>query len=372
MTPRRTADILLGLVVITAAAVGILVARRAGSVETLSPAVPAASATVAPQRVEVQRSLMTTWVHIIAYGADRREVARTIQAAFERMSVLERELSRFKSESDVARINDAPAGTPLAVGEDTWRVLAAARTAWERTGGVFDVTVGPLIALWRRSAERGQLPTGEELGRARACVGFDKVRLLSAGRRVVLSEPGMSIDLGGVAKGYIVDRAVDLLRQRGIASALVDAGGDVRVLGRRGDGQPWVTAVRNPETEDGRPFPATLVVSDLAVVTSGSYARYVEIAGRRYTHIIDPRTGWPETDVASATVLGPDAVSTDALATALAVLGPEDAVALIESLPGYECLVISGKGAEQRLSRSSGFARYEAFPPAGNTTSHRP
>ena len=363
MTLRGAVAIWVGPIVIASAVVGMRLARRARPPEAISPPAAVAGATIGPQRVEVQRSLMSTWVRIIAYGDDRQEVARAIRSAFGRMSVLERELSRFDSDSDVSRINSAPAGTPVTVGEDTWQVLAAAHTAWQRTGGVFDVTVGPLIALWRRSAERGRLPTEEELGRARACVGLDRARLLHEVRQVVLTEPGMSIDLGGVAKGYIVDRAVDLLRERSIISALVDAGGDIRVLGPRGDGRPWVTAVRNPETEDGRPFPATLAVSDVAVVTSGSYARYVEIAGRRYTYIIDPRTGRPETTVASSTVIGPDATSADALATALAVLGREEGIALIESLPQYECLIITGEGEGRTLSRSSGFARYEMPSP---------
>ena len=340
MSRRRTLATSVGLAVIAVGLAGVLLTRQPGL-----------------QRVEVRRSLMSTWVRIVVYSDDAQRASRAIQTAFEQMSNLERELSRFQPESDVSRINRAPAGTPVAVGEGTWRVLGAAETAWQRTGGVFDVTVGPLIILWSQAAERDQLPTEEELARAR--VGFDKVRLLPRGRQVVLTEPGMSIDLGGAAKGYIVDQALEARGEGGLTSALVDAGGDIRVLGLRGDGQPWVTAVRNPATEDGQPFASVLAVTDLAVVTSGSYARYVEIAGRRYTHIIDPRTGWPETSVASATVIGPDATSADALATALAVLGTEEGLALIESLPGYECLIISPEGAEHTLTRSSGFARYE-------------
>ncbi len=342
MSRRRTLAASVGLTVIAVGLAGVLLTRQPGL-----------------QRVEVRRSLMSTWVRIVVYSDDPQRASRAIQAAFEQMSNLERELSRFQPESDVSRINRAPAGTPVAVGEGTWRVLGAAETAWQRTGGVFDVAVGPLISLWSQAAERDQLPTEEELAYARAHVGFDKVRLRPRGRQVVLTEPGMSIDLGGVAKGYIVEQALEALAEGGITSALVDAGGDIRVLGLRGDGQPWVTAVRNPATEDGQPFASVLAVTDVAVVTSGSYARYVEIAGRRYTHIIDPRTGWPETSVASATVIGPDATSADALATALAVLGTEEGLALIESLPGYECLIISAEGAEHRLTRSSGFARYE-------------
>ena len=368
MRPRRAlAAALLAGAVVAAAVVGLLLRGRRG------PAGMAASSSApSPQRLEITRTMMGTWVRVIAYGEPREAVSRALQAAFARMEELARRLSRFEPASDVSRINRAPAGAPVAVGEDTWRVLRAAQEAFERTGGVFDVTVGPLVLLWGGAAERGRLPGEEELAQARARVGFDKVRLLPQGRRVLLGEPGMALDLGGVAKGYIVDEAVETLRSQGITSALVDAGGDIRVLGPRGDGEPWRTAVRNPATEDGLPFPAVLAVVDRAVVTSGNYARYVEIAGRRYTHIIDPRTGWPETEVTSATVVGPDATSADALATALAVLGARRGLQLVESLPGYECLIITGQGPNQSLARSSGFARYETALPAPAPASSPP
>ncbi len=330
-----------------------------------------------PERVKVTRNLMSTWVTVITDSPDPRAAARAVQAAFTRMVALEQQLSRFVPESDVSRINGAPAGTPVAVGQDTWRVLQDARVAWEQTDGVFDVTVEPLIELWRRAGESGRLPTDDELAQARARVGFDKVRLIpphppaegrgggeardevTGGGQVVLVEPGMSIDLGGLAKGYVAEEAVEVLRAAGLTSALVEAGGDICTLGRRGDGQPWVTAVRNPETEDGWPFIALLRVADGAVATSGSYARYVEIEGKRYTHVLDPRTGWPETTVTSATVIGPEATSADWLATTLTVLGPAEGIELIEFLAGYECLIVTGHGAQRTLSRSSGFAAYE-------------
>ena len=313
-----------------------------------------------PERVEVTRSLMSTWVRIVAYGPDpAQKLSQTIDRTFARMSHLEHLLSRYNPESDVSRVNAAPAGTPVTVGEDAWRVLEAAEVAWKRTGGVFDVTVGPLVALWREAGKRGSLPNVEELARARAAVGFDKVRLEPETRQVTLSVPGMSLDLGGIAKGYIVEEAILFLKSEGVTSALVAGGGDTRLLGRRGNGEAWVTAVRNPATESGEPFLALLLLADPAVLTSGDYARYVTIGGRRYSHIVDPRTGWPESEVSSATVIGPDATNTDPLATALTILGPEQGVKLIESLPGYECLIVTGEKDDLHLARSRGFSRYE-------------
>ena len=312
-----------------------------------------------PERVEVTRSLMSTWVRIVAYGPDPAVLSQTIDRTFARMTDLEHLLSRYNPESDVSRVNAAPSGTSVTVGEDAWRVLEAAEVAWKRTGGVFDVTVGPLVALWREAGQRGSLPSEEELARARAAVGFDKLRLEPETRQVTLSVPGMSLDLGGIAKGYIVDQAILFLKASGVTSALVAGGGDTRTLGRRGDGEPWVTAVRNPATESGEPFVTLLLLADNAVLTSGNYARYVTIGGRRYSHIVDPRTGWPESEVSSATVIGPDATNTDPLATALTILGPEQGVKLIESLPGYECLIVTGEKDDLHLARSRGFSRYE-------------
>jgi thiamine biosynthesis lipoprotein len=314
--------------------------------------------------------MMSTWVRIVAYGPDTDAVARTVDRTFARMSELEHLLSRYDPESDVSHMNAAPPGMPVTVSEETCQVLEAAAVAWKRTGGVFDVTVGPLVSLWREAGKRGSLPSEEELARALAAVGLDKLRLAPTSaspgepgdRQVTLTVPGMSLDLGGIAKGYIVDQAILFLKGEGITSALVAGGGDIRFLGRRGDGEPWVTAVRNPATESGEPFLTLLSVADSAVLTSGNYARYVTIGGRRYSHIVNPRTGWPESEVSSATVIGPDATSTDALTTTLTILGPEEGVKLIESLPGYECLIVTGEKDDLHLARSRGFNRYEVAP----------
>jgi len=306
--------------------------------------------------------MMSTWVRIVAYGPDPDAVARTVDRTFARMAELEHVLSRYDPDSDVSHVNAAPPGTPVTVSEDTWRVLEAAEVAWKRSGGVFDVTVGPLVSLWREAGQRGSLPSEEELAQARAAVGLDKLRLEPGTRQVTLPVPGMSLDLGGIAKGYIVDQAILFLKSEGVTSALVAGGGDIRLLGRRGDGEPWVTAVRNPATESGEPFVTVLSLADSAVLTSGNYARYVTIGGRRYSHIVDPRTGWPEGEVYSATVIGPDATSTDGLTTTLTILGPEQGVKLIESLPGYECLIVTGEKDNLHLTRSRGFSRYETAP----------
>jgi len=314
------------------------------------------------QRVEAERIQMATLVRIIAYG-DAEPASQAIEDAFDRITELEQKLSKYMDGSDVSRVNNAPAGTPVAVSVETWEVLEGARTAWERTGGVFDVTVGPLVQLWSEAGKTGKLPTEEKLAGVAAKVGFDKVRLQGDGRLVTLTVPGMRLDLGGIAKGYVVDEALRTLQSHGVTSALVDAGGDIRVLEPKPEGPPWITAVRNPASKDGRPFITELAVENVAVVTSGDYERYVEIGGRRFTHILDPRTGRPEAEVRSATIIGPDAMSSDALATSLAVLGREDGLKLIESLPEYECLIITGQGKQMTFTRSSGFPRYELNPP---------
>jgi len=186
-------------------------------------------------------------------------------------------------------------------------------------------------------------------------MGYDKVSLDPKSRSVTIP-PGCSIDLGGIAKGYIVDQAVGVLRGY-VSSALVNAGGDLYALGSKPGGMPWVIGVQDPRRpDDPSAFIETLYVKDLAVATSGNYIRFVEIGGKRYSHIIDPRTGWPVDTIPSATVVARDTTTADALATAVSVLPPEESVKLPASLPGVEVLLFVRSGEGWFRYRSGGIA----------------
>ena len=207
--------------------------------------------------------------------------------------------------------------------------------------GRFDVTIGPVVNLWRKARRRHALPDSTVLNEALGLVGYREVVVNERNRTVVLGQPGMRIDLGAIAKGYAADEALRLLREQGFSRALVDAGGDVVV----GDAPPgrdgWrieIEGIRDPEADVGNP--RTLLLANRAVATSGDAYRYVEIDGIRYSHIVDPETGLGLTTRSSVTVVARDCMTADSLATAVSVLGPDRGMRLIDTTCGSEAYLI--------------------------------
>jgi len=298
------------------------------------------------------RTLMGTVVSITVYAPTYEQAEAATSRAYKHMANLEGALSASVPNSDVSLINDL-AGVPSPVSPAALFVITRALEISKLTNGAFDITVGPLLSLWRDSAQRERLPTDTDLEEARLRVGYEKVAVSNApGNPTVMIPAGSSIDLGGIAKGYIVDQGVGILR-RHVSSALIDAGGDIYALGTKPGNEPWVIGVQDPRRpQDLSALIETLHVADCAVATSGNYARYFEVEGKRYSHIVDPRTGWPVDRVPSATIIARDATTADALATAASVLDPEDSLRLIQSLPGVEALLFIREG-ERWLRYSS-------------------
>jgi thiamine biosynthesis lipoprotein len=266
---------------------------------------------------------------IVVYADDRAAPAAA-RAAFERIAALEDVLSDWRAESEVSRLAASP--LPREIGGGAWRsvsaelfaVLERALEVARVTQGAFDPTVGPYVALWREARRTGRLPSDTALAAARRWVGWHQVALDSAARAVQLAIPGMRLDLGGIAKAYILGEALAVLRARGVPSALIEAGGDIVV----GDAPPgragWTIALGGADT----------TVANTAVSTSGTSEQFVEIAGVRYAHVVDPRTGLGVTAARTVTVMAADASVADALATALVVLGPERGAGVAERFPG--------------------------------------
>jgi len=304
---------------------------------------------------------MGTQVTITVYAPDRRTGQAAIDAAFQRMAEIEKRMSHYLPDSDVSRINAARVREPVKVSSDTFRVLLFSVAFASQTGGAFDITVGPLVQLWRKAGRSGEAPSPEALARARRLVDFRQVFIHPAQPNVVeVRRAGIRIDLGGIAKGYAVDAAIETLRQRGIRAALVEAGGDLYGLGAPPGRPGWVIGVRHPRRLN-QLLPSGLLIKDRAVCTSGDYERFVEIEGREYSHIVDPRTGRPASEICSATVIAPDATGADALATAVSVLGAGDGIRRIDQpdLPLVEAMVIRVVGNQIEVRRSRGFARFE-------------
>jgi FAD:protein FMN transferase len=288
-----------------------------------------------------QIGIMDTVVTVRVYAPSHQEGDRVIQDIFAFMEELEGELSRHIPGSPVDQVNDNAGRAPVTVPQSVMDVVQRALDLGRQTGGAFDITVAPLVDLWAIGTEKARVPTEGELKERLAYVDYTRVQVDAAARRIFLPEEGMALDLGGVAKGYIVDRSIAALKEQGIDSAYLDAGGDIRVLGSKPDGTPWRIGIRHPRDRNGV-FAVLPLGPDLAVVTSGDYQRYFDEEGRRYHHILDPETGYPaRKGLASVTVIASDTMTADILSTAFFVLGAQKSLAIVEEMPGVEAVFIT-------------------------------
>jgi FAD:protein FMN transferase len=293
------------------------------------------SAGAAEQRFEFEALLMGTKARIVLYTASRPPAERVSKAAFARIAELEARLSDYREDSEISRLAQGAGGPPLAASRDLFAVLTAAQDLCHRTDGAFDVTVGPLTRLWRRARRQGALPDPSELMAARLLVGPDALELRVATRTVRLRQPGMRLDLGGIAKGYAADEALRVIRANGFSRALVELGGEV-VAGSPPPGlDGWVVVLHM-----AGPEAPPLVLADRAASTSGDAEQWVEVGGVRYSHVLDPRTGLALTGRRSVTVVARTGFEADPLATAVSVLGPEKGRALIEAHEGAAALIV--------------------------------
>jgi thiamine biosynthesis lipoprotein len=260
------------------------------------------------------------------------------------------------------RLNAAAGRGPQRVDPELARVLAASRTLAQRTRGAFDVTVGPLVALWRAAGERGRLPTAAERARARAAVGADLVSADPVAGTAEIAREGAAVELGGIAKGWALDRMRERLRAAGVRSALLSFGQSSLWAIGAPPGEPgWRLLVRDPAGG----FAGVATLRDRAVSVSGATGQWTEIAGRRYGHVIDPRSGEPLMRAAQALVLAPDAASAEAFSKALLVLEPAEGLALLEAEAGCEALLLEADGRRYETSgwrAASGFASAGAAP----------
>ena len=278
---------------------------------------------------------MGTVVSQRAYGIT---ATQTMQQASAEIAALERLWSVFRTDSEISALAESAGEHPIEVEEVTFLLLVTVARFHASMRGAFDITVGPLLSLWREAARRGRLPSATELDRAAALVDAHCVRL-GPMRRAMLDRRGQRLDLGAVGKGYAADRCIELYRNAGLRHALVDFGGNVVLLGPRPDGTPYHVGIQAPERPRGQCV-GTVEASDCAIVSSGSYERFFVIDGHRYSHVVDPRNGMPvDNDLASVTVLADSSAFADALSTACFVLGLEEGRALAEELDATALLI---------------------------------
>jgi len=289
-------------------------------------------------------------MRITAYDITTSRFQEVFAEIKDRVEVLEGSLSVYVQGSDLAVLNEKGVSD---VCEDTLAVVEQALRLCKNTGGAFDPTVASVIELWTHAGESNEPPGDDELARALERVGCNKIETSRTRSRVRLAQPGMRLDLGGIAKGYIAAEAARIMKRRGVTRGIVDAGGDVVVFSGKGD-KPFRVGIKHPL--DSEEVFAVLSVANGSVVTSGCYERFVEIGDERVCHIIDPRTGKPAAGLLSVSVLARDAAAADGYATALFVLGPEDGFSLAKSLPEVEAvfLVASEDGRKLRMKATPG------------------
>src|SRR5947209_4644082 len=307
-------------------------------------------------RYEFTEPHMGTRVRIVLYAPEGATADRAAKAAFARVAELNGIMSDYLPSSELMRLCAKAGGPPVPVGPDLFAVLQRAQEVARKSHGAFDVTVGPVVRLWRRSRRTERLPEPDQLAAARALVGYDKMVLDPAAKTVRLTKPGMQLDLGGIAKGYAAQAAIDTLKKEGVMRALVAAGGDIVVSAPPPDAPGWTVAIVPLNDADKPPM---LTLHEAAVSTSGDAEQYVEIGGVRYGHIVDPRTGLGLTERFNVTVLARDGTTADAWTKVVAVLGPQKGGKLIEALDGVSARVVRKTPAGLETITTKGFPAAE-------------
>ncbi|MDB5291597.1 MAG: thiamine biosynthesis lipoprotein ApbE [Phycisphaerales bacterium] len=352
--------ILLSAQILTCAALAACTASRGNDPAASRAATrPAADANL--QRFEYVAPKMGTVFSIFMYAPDKAVADRAADAVWARVDELNRIFSDYDPSSELSRLSqqtlDGPMAQPVPVSEDMYRLMEYSLDAAKESEGTFDITVGPLVRLWRRSRELHQVPAPERVEEAKKSVGYRFLKLDPEHHAVQLLAPRMRLDVGGIAKGYTSREALKVLRKFGIDRALVGAAGDLSV------GQPppgkerWTVALASLEPKGQTP--ATYAnLQDYGVSTSGDTERFVIIDGVRYSHIIDPATGLGLTDRICVNAIAPDDTVADWLAAAVCIMGPEKGLALIERTPGAAARITKIEGDHVRAWESRRFHEF--------------
>jgi thiamine biosynthesis lipoprotein len=293
--------------------------------------------------------MMDTFCTITVVSPSKKKAKEAIEAGFDEIKRLEESLNFFSKESELSAINRASGEKPVRVSNDTLEVIKKAVEIAGYTNGAFDPTIGPLSRLWGFSRqnlllkEEGQkpfVPSKDKIINNLRLVDYKKIKINPLTSEIFLEETGMLLDLGGIAKGYAVDKAIESIKRKGIKAALVSIAGDIRAFGMKPGSKPWRVGIQNPRGED---VFVSLYLEDKAISTSGDYQRYFIKDGRRYHHILNPDTGYPASGVISVSVIAPEGYLADGLSTGVFVIGPEKGIRLLESLGVDGIIVDSNK-----------------------------
>jgi thiamine biosynthesis lipoprotein len=297
---------------------------------------------------------------VVVVAKDIETAQKCIEAAFAEIDNIDNLMSDYKSDSEIGIVNNNAAEHAVQVGESTFEVLQRSVEFSKLTNGAFDITVGPSVDLFREAKETHIAPTQEQIDNAKSKVGYEKLILDPNNRTVKFAVESMRLDLGGIAKGYGIDKAIEVIQKTGALGAMVDIGGDVRCLGIPAKGKDhWLVGLQDPNlsaNKTGLDIVLTLNITDGAVATSGDYQQFVIIDGREYSHIIDRQAGTSIEGLSSVTIIADNATDADALATAVSVMGAEKGLALIEKLPDTEAILIHSR--QKDFIKTTGADKY--------------
>jgi FAD:protein FMN transferase len=300
---------------------------------------------------------MGTMFNIILYARDEPTAQMAAQKAFARIEELNAILSDYMADSELMKLCKKAGGPPVPVSLDLFKVLEKSQEIARLSDGAFDVSISPVVRLWRKARKTGMLPKADEIKKALELVDYKKIRLDPKGRTVQFLLMGMLLDVGGIAKGYAADAALEVLRQQGFPRALVAAGGDIAVGDPPPDVSGWKIGIAPLKNPQGPPR-YHLLLKNKAVSTAGDANQNVVIDGKRYSHIVDPKTGLGLVGPRSVTVVAPQGLTADGLDTAVCVMGKERGLKLIESLPDVAGLLVFEVDGKEETTMSKGFEKY--------------
>jgi len=300
--------------------------------------------------------VMGTFARIVAVADNAQQARNCIKAGFKELKRIDALMSDYKADSELSKVNRKAFPGPVKVSDELFGILQKSVEFSRLSNGAFDITVGPLVDLWHKAGEANSMPDADALADARAKVGYEKLILDANEQTVRFAVDGMRLDLGGIAKGYSVDTAVEVMKQKGAVAGMVDSGGNIYCFGKPADKNVWLIGIQDPCLENEEPL-MVLKLTDYAVATSGDYRRFVTVGGKKVSHIIDTNTATGAHKLAGDTIIAPTALQADALSTIVNVLGAEKGLALIKSLSGIECILIT-QGPEYNVIKSDGAKAY--------------
>jgi FAD:protein FMN transferase len=336
-------------------AIGVWAESRCRASEDRPPPPPALER-LPLQRYEYDFVAMGMKYHLVVYGPDQPTVTFAIEQVEARVRQLDRVMSDYHTESELSQLCEhSGPGQPVRLSLELYEILDHSLELSRETDGAFDVTVGPVIQLWRTARRTKTLPMPALLAKARERVGWQAVQLHPLTRSAELTREEMQLDLGGIAAGYACDEALQVLRSHGLHRVLIDASGDVLVGDPPPDRAGWKVMVAGLSGVANDPGSQTILLRNAAITTSGDARQYVEIDGQRYSHIVDPHTGLGLTRHSSSTVIAPTGWQADSYATAVNVLGAQAGIPWIEQQPGCSALVIEVQDGVEMRTESRGF-----------------